>query len=187
MLVTNPISEIPCNFPGTFNSRVCIKGTHSRKRTFLSNTIFRAGEKMTKSFEVDRVMTLSTTCAQVVDRQPTDAWREATYLVNLSSGGMMLTREVVVEALEDCYDPEIPVNIVDLGLVYDVRLDGTKVEVDFTLTAPGCGMAYMIRDDIHAKLSAIQGVGDVVVNIVWEPAWTPDRMSENARKALGFG
>lgn len=99
----------------------------------------------------------------------------------------MLTREVVVEALEDCYDPEIPVNIVDLGLVYDIRLDGTKVEVDFTLTAPGCGMAYVIRDDIHAKLSAIEGISGVTVNIVWEPPWTPDRMSENARKALGFG
>ena len=142
---------------------------------------------MTKSLAVDRVMTLSTTCEQVVDWQHTGAWREATDLVDISSGGMMLTRKAVVEALEDCYDPEIPVNIVDLGLVYDIRLDGAKVEVDFTLTAPGCGMAYMIKDDIHAKLSAISGVGDVIVNIVWEPAWTPDRMSENARKALGFG
>ena len=142
---------------------------------------------MTKSLAVDRVMTLSTTCEQVVDRQHTGAWRKATGLVNISLGGMMLTREAVVEALEGCYDPEIPVNIVDLGLVYEIRLDDTKVEVDFTLTAPGCGMAYAIKDDIHAKLSAINGVGDVTVNIVWEPAWTPDRMSENARKALGFG
>jgi metal-sulfur cluster biosynthetic enzyme len=100
---------------------------------------------------------------------------------------MMLTREAVVEALEDCYDPEIPVNIVDLGLVYDIRLDGANVEVDFSLTAPGCRMVYAIKDDIHAKLSAINGVGDVIVNIVWEPAWTPDRMSETARKELGFG
>jgi metal-sulfur cluster biosynthetic enzyme len=145
------------------------------------------GEKMTKSFDVDRVMTLSTTCDYVVDWQLAGAWRNAAGLVNISSGGMMLTREVVVEALEECYDPEIPVNIVDLGLVYDIRLDDNKVEVDFTLTAPGCGMAYAIKDDIHAKLSAIHGVGDVIVNIVWEPAWTPDRMSENARKALGFG
>ena len=99
----------------------------------------------------------------------------------------MLTREAVVAALEECYDPEIPVNIVELGLVYDIRLDDSKVEVDFTVTAPGCGMAYMIRDDIHAKLSALDGANDVVVNIVWEPAWTPDRMSDNARKALGFG
>jgi metal-sulfur cluster biosynthetic enzyme len=142
---------------------------------------------MTKSFAVDRVMTLSATCDQVVDRQNLGAWRQATGLVNISLGGMMLTRETVVEALADCYDPEIPVNIVELGLVYDIRLDGAKVEVDFTLTAPGCGMAYTIKDDILAKLSAIDGVGNVIVNIVWEPPWTPDRMSENARKALGFG
>jgi metal-sulfur cluster biosynthetic enzyme len=142
---------------------------------------------MTKSFAVDRVMTLSTTCEQVVDWRHAGAGRHATELVNISSGGRMLTREAVVEALEECYDPEIPVNIVDLGLVYEIRLDDSKVEVDFTLTAPGCGMAYSIRDDIHAKLSAINGVGDVKVNIVWEPPWTPDRMSENARKALGFG
>jgi metal-sulfur cluster biosynthetic enzyme len=142
---------------------------------------------MTKRPAVDRVMTLSTTCEYVVDWQLTGAWRTGTGLVNISSGGMMPTREEVVEALEDCYDPEIPVNIVDLGLVYDIRLAGDNVEVDFTLTAPGCGMAYTIKDDIHAKLSAINGIGGVVVNIVWEPPWTPDRMSENARKALGFG
>lgn len=99
----------------------------------------------------------------------------------------MLTLEAVTEALRDCYDPEIPVNIVDLGLVYDIKLDGDDVTVNFTLTAPGCGMAYSIKDDIHAKLSALEGVGNVSVNIVWDPAWTPDRMSDDAKKALGFG
>ena len=103
------------------------------------------------------------------------------------SGGGMLTREAVVDALRECYDPEIPVNIVDLGLVYEIRVNDSQIEVDFTLTAPGCGMAYSIRDDIHAKLSALEGVGDVKVNIVWEPLWTPDRMSDDAKKALGFG
>jgi metal-sulfur cluster biosynthetic enzyme len=99
----------------------------------------------------------------------------------------MLTREAVIETLKDCYDPEIPVNIVDLGLVYDIRVSNSSVEVDFTLTAPGCGMAYSIRDDIHTRLSAMDGISSVVVNIVWEPAWTPDRMSDDAKKALGFG
>ena len=99
----------------------------------------------------------------------------------------MLTRESVVSALEECYDPEIPVNIVDLGLVYDIRLDNSRVEVDFTLTAPGCGMATVIREDIYAKLLTINGVSEAVVNIVWDPPWTPDRMSDTARKALGFG
>ncbi len=99
----------------------------------------------------------------------------------------MVTRETVIETLKDCYDPEIPVNIVDLGLVYDIRIADHRLEVDFTVTAPGCGMAYTIKDEIHARLSALDGNSDVVVNIVWEPAWTPDRMSEDAKKALGFG
>jgi metal-sulfur cluster biosynthetic enzyme len=105
-----------------------------------------------------------------------------------TEGQLVITEETVIEALRECYDPEIPVNIVDLGLVYAVRvIDGDKVEVDFTLTAPGCGMAGMIRDDIHSKILGISGVTDAVVNIVWDPLWTPDKMSEDARKALGFG
>lgn len=99
----------------------------------------------------------------------------------------MVTRESVVSVLEECYDPEIPVNIVDLGLVYDIRLDNSRVEVDFTLTAPGCGMATVIREDIYSKLLTVAGVSEAVVNIVWDPPWTPDRMSDTARKALGFG
>lgn len=100
----------------------------------------------------------------------------------------MITQESVYDTLRECYDPEIPVNIVDLGLVYEVRVvDGSKVEVDFTLTAPGCGMATMIRDDIKAKIMAMEGVEDAVVNIVWDPLWTPERMSDDAKKALGFG
>lgn len=104
------------------------------------------------------------------------------------AGDCLITEETVIEALRECYDPEIPVNIVDLGLVYQVRIiDGDKVEVDFTLTAPGCGMAMSIKDDIHSKVLAIEGVADAVVNIVWDPLWTPDKMSEDAKKALGFG
>lgn len=99
----------------------------------------------------------------------------------------VITRESVYEVLRECYDPEIPVNIVDLGLVYDVRVADSRVEVDFTLTAPGCGMATMIKDDIHSKLMAMDGIVEAVVNIVWEPLWTPDRMSADAKKALGFG
>lgn len=105
-----------------------------------------------------------------------------------NEGQAVVTQETIVEALRECYDPEIPVNIVDLGLVYAVRVvDGDKVEVDFTLTAPGCGMAGMIKDDIHRRVLQVEGVTDAVVNIVWEPLWTPDKMSEDARKALGFG
>ncbi len=99
----------------------------------------------------------------------------------------MLTEEKVYETLRECYDPEIPVNIVDLGLVYDVRIDGGKVEVDFTLTAPGCGMANVIQEDIRTRLLATDGVEEAVVNIVWDPLWTPDKMSDDAKMALGMG
>ena len=99
----------------------------------------------------------------------------------------LVTEEAVYEALRECYDPEIPVNIVDLGLVYAVRINENLVEVDFTLTAPGCSMSGMIRDDIQNRLLQLEGVEDARVNIVWDPLWTPDRMSEDARKALGFG
>ncbi len=102
-------------------------------------------------------------------------------------GDPLISHETVMEALRECYDPEIPVNIVDLGLVYAVRIDDDNVEVDFTLTAPGCSMSGMIRDDIHARLMQLEGIKGATVNIVWDPLWTPDKMSEDARKALGFG
>ncbi len=103
-------------------------------------------------------------------------------------GSPLIDQSAVYDALRECYDPEIPVNIVDLGLVYDVRIkDDDIVEVDFTLTAPGCSMSGMIREDIRTRLLQVEGIKDAVVNIVWEPLWTPDKMSEDARKALGFG
>lgn len=102
-------------------------------------------------------------------------------------GSTLITEDAVMEALRECYDPEIPVNIVDLGLVYAVRINDTTVEVDFTLTAPGCSMSGMIKEDIRSRLLQVDGITDAVVNIVWDPLWTPDKMSEDARKALGFG
>jgi metal-sulfur cluster biosynthetic enzyme len=102
-------------------------------------------------------------------------------------GSTLITEDAVMEALRECYDPEIPVNIVDLGLVYAVRINDGAVEVDFTLTAPGCSMSGMIREDIRTRLLQLEGIADAVVNIVWDPLWTPDKMSEDARKALGFG
>jgi FeS assembly SUF system protein len=97
------------------------------------------------------------------------------------------TEEQVYETLRECYDPEIPVNIVDLGLVYKVSVEEDKVVVEFTLTAPGCGMANVIQEDIRAKIAAMDGVEQAEVNIVWEPLWTPDRMSDDAKMALGMG
>ena len=98
-----------------------------------------------------------------------------------------MTKEDVLEKLRQCFDPEIPhVNIVDLGLIYDVRVDGSKVEVDMTLTARGCPMSQPMAMDAQAKIKEMDGVEDVTVNIVWDPPWTPERITEAGRKALGW-
>ena len=97
----------------------------------------------------------------------------------------------VWDALKTCYDPEIPVNIVDLGLVYDLSIEqtpagGRQVEIKMTLTAPGCGMGPVIAEDARAKIAALPGVESARVHIVWDPAWTPQMISGDGRKVLGL-
>jgi metal-sulfur cluster biosynthetic enzyme len=99
----------------------------------------------------------------------------------------MVTKEQVYEVLQSCYDPEIPVNIVDLGLVYDVEVNDDKVAVKMTLTAPGCGMGTMIANDARAKILDLEGVEDATVDLVWDPPWDPSRISEEAKQKLGIG
>lgn len=99
----------------------------------------------------------------------------------------MVTKEVVLEALKDCYDPEIPVNIVDLGLIYDVQVQGDTVNVEMTLTAPGCHMAAPISEEAKLRIEQLDGVKAANVKVVWEPPWTPERISPEAKKMLGFG
>jgi len=97
-----------------------------------------------------------------------------------------LTQDQVFDALKQCQDPEIPVNIVDLGLVYGVEIDQeNKVHITMTMTTPGCGMARDIALDAKAKVKAIPGVSDATVTVVWEPAWDPSRMSPQAKAKLG--
>ena len=98
----------------------------------------------------------------------------------------MITKEQVYEALQECYDPEIPVNIVDLGLVYDVEIDGGKVAVKMTLTAPGCGMGTMIAADAKQRIIALEGVQDATVDLVWDPPWNPSMINEEAKQRLGI-
>jgi len=100
---------------------------------------------------------------------------------------MMATEERVMEALREVYDPEIPVSVVDLGLIYKVKIEGGKVEVDMTMTAKGCPMHGYIAEQTRKRLLEIEGVEEAEVNIVWEPPWNPTMMSEEARKRLGLG
>ena len=101
------------------------------------------------------------------------------------------TEEAIVAALKTVYDPEIPVNVYDLGLIYGVEIDEQKnnqknVRINMTLTAPNCPMADYIVEDISMKVEAIEDVSDVEVNLVFEPEWNKDMMSEEAKLELGF-
>ncbi len=93
----------------------------------------------------------------------------------------------IVDALRQVYDPEIPVNIYDLGLIYDVRVedDGT-VEVDMTLTAPGCPVAQTFPGTVEDAVRQVEGVTEAHVELVWEPPWTSERISDEAKLALGI-
>ena len=97
-------------------------------------------------------------------------------------------QERVIELLRTVYDPEIPVNIYDLGLIYRIELndDLTELAVDMTLTAPSCPAADFIMEDVRQRLETIEGLKHVEVNLVFEPEWTKDMMSEEARLELGF-
>lgn len=98
-----------------------------------------------------------------------------------------ITRELIVEKLCTVYDPEIPVNIWDLGLVYDIEFPKpSEVIIHMTLTAPGCPIADEIVQQVHDAVMEVEGVAGATVNLVFEPAWTPERMSEVARLELGY-
>lgn len=109
---------------------------------------------------------------------------------NKKSSGPLNT-EAVWEALRSCFDPEIPINIVDLGLIYNLEIiegtqGGKKVEVKMTLTAQGCGMGPVIAADAKGKIETLAGVESAEVSIVWDPVWNPRMISEAGRKELGL-
>ena len=93
----------------------------------------------------------------------------------------------VIEAISTVFDPEIPVNIYELGLIYNIDINGMKdVHIDMTLTSPACPVAGTLPGDVERVVKDVEGIGGVCVELVWEPAWTPDRMSEAAKLELGF-
>ncbi len=93
----------------------------------------------------------------------------------------------VIEILQTIYDPEIPVNIYDLGLVYDVIVNPEgRVVINMTLTSPACPVAGSLPGEVETRVKKVEGVEDVIVDIVWDPPWNPDMMSEAAKLELGF-
>jgi FeS assembly SUF system protein len=95
--------------------------------------------------------------------------------------------EKVTEALRTVYDPEIPVNIFELGLIYKIDIDDDRnVEIDMTLTSPACPVAGILPDEVRDKVQAVEGVREASVNLVWDPPWNPSMMTEEAQLELGM-
>lgn len=119
---------------------------------------------------------------------------QTTPVETLVSSGQALSGEAlekeVWQALKTCFDPEIPVNIVDLGLIYGMEItqlpDGTRVDVKMTLTAQGCGMGASIAGDARNKILDLPGVVEADVQVVWDPVWTPEKISPEGRALLGI-
>jgi len=97
-----------------------------------------------------------------------------------------LNNDTVIEALRDVFDPEIPVNVVDLGLIYSVEVSDGDVHVEMTLTAPGCGMGPYIAQQAEWRIAEIDDVEDVQVDVVFDPPWTPDMITEEGKALLGI-
>jgi len=126
--------------------------------------------------------------ADALGINPTEA---GTPVAPQAGGDGPVDEKLVWEALRTCYDPEIPVNIVDLGLVYDLHIEpgsggNSVVLVKMTLTAPGCGMGATIAGDAQQKILQLPGVEEAVVEIVWDPAWHQSMITEAGRKILGL-
>lgn len=102
------------------------------------------------------------------------------------AGTASITEDRVKLALRRVKDPELNLNILDLGLIYEIRVDGADVEIDMSLTSPGCPSGPEIMTDAEQQVKAIPGVGAVALNLVWSPMWTPERIEPRVRAYLGF-
>ncbi len=98
----------------------------------------------------------------------------------------MPTREEVIDALRVVEDPELGMDIVELGLLYDVAVEGPKVHVDYTLTSMGCPVGPLLEEQIRETVAAMAGVDDVETELTWDPPWSPEKMSDDAKFVLGF-
>ncbi len=112
-------------------------------------------------------------------------------MTSIADGGAVpapgpLTEDQIRLALRRVKDPELNLNIIDLGLVYDIRVDGNDVEVDMSLTSPGCPSGPEIMGDAEQQVKSIDGIGSATINLVWSPMWSPERIEPRVRAYLGF-
>jgi FeS assembly SUF system protein len=96
----------------------------------------------------------------------------------------MVTKEKIIKELKEVYDPEIPINVVDLGLIYGVDVKGNRVHIKMTLTSPHCPAGMFIQDNVKKKIESIKGIKKVEVEMIWDPPWSPERISKEFRKQL---
>jgi probable FeS assembly SUF system protein SufT len=163
-------------------------------------TLIPAGDVVTLS-KGSEVFVTQTLGGNVTVRADGGLYRIAKEQLGAIKGFSLQRQETVIaddfsegavwDALRTCFDPEIPVNIVDLGLIYDLAIEttpsgGHTVEVKMTLTAPGCGMGPVIAEDARHKIAALPTVESAKVHIVWEPIWAPQMISPHGRKVLGI-
>jgi metal-sulfur cluster biosynthetic enzyme len=135
--------------------------------------------------EVNEVRELESESVQAPS-VPTDAVPSGSAEGSGSPGGADSLKEHILEALKNVHDPELGINIVDLGLVYGVEIEGNSVHVTYTLTTMGCPIGPLIEAEIRQFLSTVEGVEQVEAEMVLRPPWTPEMMSEEAKAALGF-
>lgn len=121
-----------------------------------------------------------------IDQTPTPAAESPGLTVTSANPVEGLTEDVVKMALRRVKDPELNLNILDLGLVYAISIDGSKVSIDMSLTSPGCPSGPEIMQGAEEQLKSIPGVTDVMVNLVWSPFWTPERIEPRIRAYMGF-
>ena len=97
-----------------------------------------------------------------------------------------ISKDKVLAALRKVYDPEIPINIVDLGLIYEIKVNDGDIYIKMTLTAPGCPIWQLIVEQVKEAVRSVEGVRNVEVDLVWDPPWTPDRISPELKEQLGM-
>jgi probable FeS assembly SUF system protein SufT len=145
------------------------------------------GGNFTVRLETGHLVRLDGVHAEAIGQAP-----PATLAAAAADAAPPSLEEAIWAGLRTCYDPEIPVNIVDLGLIYALDLQpgedgaGTRAHVTMTLTAPGCGMGQVLKDDVTAKVRAVEGIVEADVELTFDPPWSPERMTEEARLELGF-
>jgi FeS assembly SUF system protein len=149
---------------------------------------------MTNEIKIEEVTSVETPPKARVETAAETLERKKDYLEGFLSAkpapapaeGDEALQEAVIEALKEIYDPEIPVNIYDLGLIYNVEVNEGHAIVTMTLTTPHCPVAESMPGEVELRVGSVPGIGDAEVNLVWEPAWSPENMTDEARLELGM-